>query len=772
MREALVGAHRPLAASIRSLFGGRSTDPSDTSADAAIEALNGSKLTPLQLRNLPVADPAALLDAAIAAHPGSLSLRLQRAVLAFGETELDPALCAQLPADRQSLYTARALTRLGRHDDAIAMLRPFLEHDADAVANDARRELFLAYQAAGRRKEALRLVADAHRRNPKLHALFRITSLLDEIEQGTGKPPFEEIALSIAYHVANRFGGDARAGAEADAAEEYALSLGAALPSQIDPQATNVDGELFDIYLDQVCSPAVLDKFMAIENTDQVEIERLEICRILSERDLVGRQRYLDEIQEITRRRVVRERFEQVERTKIYVDTEGVKRQAERTLRDTYTRFAVALADVGEASERVRMMRKVQEILSEIDADGVRIHFTDLPASERELMFERLVRDFMRMLISSQEYGLEAYLSTRVRHGTMGNQLRSAFEVNSLITQRDGGVYQPDRFWPEALNLGYNPLAGWLSDRLARFSEAIDAAIEDLVRRRVQVRSDTCPNGLFVFQSFNYDIIRLQSEIVPDTSFDVFLDKVIDQFWRVLELSLSAVRGYIEEDFLQVVHAIIDDLERDVVQELSGINSSLLRAAIAAARTQMSVTVANVANWFTLARDMERPDYEFGVAVEVATESIRVCHPSLDVQLARRDEVTFECRGRSLESLVYLLFTAMDNAVAHSGFVDAAPEIALETTLAGGWLEMTLINSCVPVTGFETINAKLAGLRARLDAEESEQNLAVTEGGSGYAKIIRILRHDLLTRFLLEFGYRSATEYAVKIGVEAKAIVK
>ena len=193
-------------------------------------------------------------------------------------------------------------------------------------------------------------------------------------------------------------------------------------------------------------------------------------------------------------------------------------------------------------------------ILSEIEADGVRVHFSDVPASERELMFDRLVRDFMRMLISSQEYGLEAYLSTRVRHGTMGNQLRSAFEVHSLITQKEGGVYQPDRFWCEVMELGYNPLAGWLSARLARFSEDIDAAIEDLVRRRVQVRSDTCPSGLFRFTSFNYDIIRLQSEITLDTPFDAFLDKVIEQFWKVLEDSLSIVRQYIEEDFLQIVH--------------------------------------------------------------------------------------------------------------------------------------------------------------------------------------------------------------------------
>lgn len=772
LREALVVAHRPLAASIRTLFASRSADPSEISTDAAIEALNGAQLTPLQLRNLPVLDPTGLLDGALARFPESLSLKLQRAVLAFGKEGLRPDLRALLPADREALYAARALSRLGRHGDAIGLLVPYLDDKVQSVANDARRELFLAYRAAGRRDEALRLVANAYHANPKLHALFRLAPLLDEIERAQEGPPFREIALPIAYHVLNRFSGDARPGAEADAAEEFALSRGANLPSGIALDQWGPDDHLIGIYLDEVCSPAVLDKFMAIENVGQVEIERLEICRILSERDSAGRQRYLDEIREITRRRVVRERFEQVERTKIYVDTDGVKRQAEKTLRDTYMRFLVALAEDGQGSERLDMMRKVQMILSEIEADGVRVHFSDVPASERELMFDRLVRDFMRMLISSQEYGLEAYLSTRVRHGTMGNQLRSAFELHSLITQKEGGMYQPDRFWREAMDLGYNPIAGWLSARLARFSEDIDAAIEDLVRRRVQVRSEGCPNGLFRFTSFNYDIIRLQSEITPDTPFDAFLDKVIDQFWKVLQDSLSVVRRYIEVDFLQIVHRIIDELERDVVNELRGTSSSSLRSAIAAARTQMGVMVANVASWFTLARDMERPDYEFGVAVEVATESIRVCHPSLDLKLERRDELTFECRGRSLESLVYLLFTALDNAVAHSGFVDAAPFIALDTTLGDGWLEMRLVNSCVEVPHFESKNETLAQLRGRLEADESGQGLASREGGSGYAKIIRILKHELLTNYVLEFGYSSATEYEVRIGVEAKAIVK
>ncbi|WP_182911954.1 response regulator [Sphingomonas cavernae] len=143
---------------------------------------------------------------------------------------------------------------------------------------------------------------------------------------------------------------------------------------------------------------------------------------------------------------------------------------------------------------------------------------------------------------------------------------------------------------------------------------------------------------------------------------------------------------------------------------------------------------------------MERPDYEFGIAVEVATESIRVCHPSLDVTLQRPDEVSFDCRGKTLESIVYMLFTALDNALEHCGFNDHAPTLSLETSLKDSWLELRLVNSCAPIVSVEEENERLDELRERLENGDEAQGLATIEGGSGYAKIIRILRHDLLTR--------------------------
>lgn len=770
-REALVGAHRSLSITIRSLFMGISEDPSNSSLDDKIEALNNNTLTPLQLRHLPVLNQRELISKAEKIFPESISLELQGAVINFGNCDLKFSLRDRLPSDRAALYSARALLRMGRLHEAVELLEKLESNSVALVANDARRELYRAFIEANQFREALRLVARAYQHNERLHAIFKLDPLLDGVEQSGDGPPFDEISLSICYHIINRFERDQRVGAQGDAAEEFVFSCGVNLPSEIDPNTMETDKELFILYLDQVCTAPIIDKFMEIENVNQVENERLAICRILSEIDPSNRQRYLDEIREITRRRVVRDRFEQVERTKIYVDTDGVKRQAEKILHDSYQRFIVASIEENNTSERIEIVRQVQKVLTGIEADGVKLHFPDLPASEGDQIFDSLVREVMRLLVSSQEYGLEAYLSTRVRHGTMGNQLRSAFELQSLLTQRDNGRYQPDSHWVSALGLENSVAGHWLAQRIAKFSEDLDALIENLVRKRVQVKSEATPEGLFIFQAFNYDVVRLQSEITSETSFETFLDKVIDQFWKILEYTLVEVRRYIENDFLSSVHKLTDDFEKNVIQELSE-NISPLRDSIAAARTQMSFNVANVANWFTLARDMERQDYEFGIAVEVATESIRVCHPSLDVTLERSDKISFDCRGKTLESLVYMLFTALDNSLEHCGFSDHAPKLLLETKLEDQQLELRLINSCAPVENLKEENEKLRKLRDRLESGNETRGLATTEGGSGYAKIIRILRHDLLAHHSLEFGYRNSTEYAVTITIDARTIIK
>jgi hypothetical protein len=55
--------------------------------------------------------------------------------------------------------------------------------------------------------------------------------------------------------------------------------------------------------------------------------------------------------------------------------------------------------------------------------------------------------------VSNNEFGLDAYLSTRIRHGTLPNHIRSVFEIYNLVTAQTDGNYANNDFWQERLNL-------------------------------------------------------------------------------------------------------------------------------------------------------------------------------------------------------------------------------------------------------------------------------------------------------------------------------
>jgi hypothetical protein len=91
---------------------------------------------------------------------------------------------------------------------------------------------------------------------------------------------------------------------------------------------------------------------------------------------------------------------------------------------------------------------------------------------------------------SNSHHGLDVYLSTRIRHGTLTGHLRRPFEEQSLICQRDAvsGQYRDHPFWSERLREQEpNEISG-LQNLLKEFSAEIDGDIIRLNTENLRVR--------------------------------------------------------------------------------------------------------------------------------------------------------------------------------------------------------------------------------------------------------------------------------------------
>ena len=79
----------------------------------------------------------------------------------------------------------------------------------------------------------------------------------------------------------------------------------------------------------------------------------------------------------------------------------------------------------------------------------------------------------------SKEYGLDGYLSTRIRHGTFLNHIRSVFEAHNLMSQKSSdGLYRDNEYWKDRFPQPLHGKSVQLQNEIKRFSKTIDDLTE------------------------------------------------------------------------------------------------------------------------------------------------------------------------------------------------------------------------------------------------------------------------------------------------------
>ncbi|MEC2076306.1 hypothetical protein [Metabacillus fastidiosus] len=82
-----------------------------------------------------------------------------------------------------------------------------------------------------------------------------------------------------------------------------------------------------------------MSKYYFFNRYEDVEEERIKICRLLTEIDSDNQEIYNDEIKEITRTMQIREYTAAFERSKIYVDIDGIKKQSSKKIEENFNRI-------------------------------------------------------------------------------------------------------------------------------------------------------------------------------------------------------------------------------------------------------------------------------------------------------------------------------------------------------------------------------------------------------------------------------------------------
>ena len=535
-------------------------------------------------------------------------------------------------------------------------------------------------------------------------------------------------------------------------------------------------------FLKEICVPELMKYSAYIDFTSIAEEERILICRILKKFDPSNAKEYDLEINERTKKIVIKNGVKRVGKSKVFVDTVQVKQYYKKKLLDeNYKRYKALKRDI-EDDQISQIIDIADQVLSEnniVDKDEYYssndIKLFNIPANEKRDLFTKIMKEVIDGFIN-REFGLNVYISTRIRHGYLAKELRNPLEIENLVTtqikneETNEKIYNENIFWKDKLSLQCSVKRTQILKRLEEFTRKFDNYTDYIIDNLLIISTQTRTDALFKYEINALEQRKLEDLISDDTEYEDFVDIVIKWMWKKTDINLKIIREYFEIEIKKQFLIFFDDLVKEIETINGETNSKELYDSIAKAKTSIQTTIDNIKTWFNRTDLNVYEDYNIEIAIETTKNILLKTNSSTtSLDLKFKANQILEMKGKTFEYFVDIFLILMNNAFVHSG-CDNVQNISLEIEKIDKNIEIKIINPVISQKSIEELNRELEIFNQNTLNENSEKVL-ISRKGTGIFRIKKILNNDLFCENTLDYKYIETEIYESKKGFELNLIL-
>ena len=150
---------------------------------------------------------------------------------------------------------------------------------------------------------------------------------------------------------------------------------------------------------------------------------------------------------------------------------------------------------------------------------------------------------------------------------------------------------------------------------------------------------------------------------------DDFVSYCINILWKKTDVNLDNVQKVLNRKIKNRLMESFDHLTNSLSQ-ISVSDISELRNAIAKAKTNTKIKLDNVISWFKRSEVYDRQDYSADFPFHIALNMVKNTISSAtdwNNALIHSPSLTPLMLGRTLDSMVYVFYDLLENAIQHSG---------------------------------------------------------------------------------------------------------
>lgn len=662
---------------------------------------------------------------------------------------------------REMRYAFKALIEANKFNDAISLFENNREHSDCYLIKKYIYSLIMI----GRKTDAALEFINASFEYPLANNYFYSNVFYEAIRNEANKA--SSVVIPIAIYLCRDCGVDAslNRNSVAIAIGKYIKNCRLKLPSELGFSDSDRNHVYF---LSTVCSKELLCKSLLFRHQNDAYEERIRICNTLINKKIANGERLTYELMSLSKKKVFESAAKQVNKSKVYADKDYIMSIVWDEFKLIYEEYILKEKDKKSFDSMIEDVISQSRYTSTVsDAAKNMIEFFSSSFHEYLLIGKnernRIFYNMMKVIVDEYCFGLKglnSYLSTRVRHGTLSSTL-----INHMI---NNGLYphegRSDTEYSHIIQDEDESFKRKIYKYQIAFQNQLNAIIGKIVNEWVQVlvSGKGGSNSAFNFSILESDVLNVQKGLVDNPTLKECWDSIDEWINGRLNDGCIYLLKRLDNEARDEFGIAFSTFESNIDVILSTCGSKTKRSInslVTSSKQHLFQQLNLITSWFEVDYNFYEGRFEIETAVEIAKMMLQA--ETININCISSFEVT----QKELSPMVDILHNLIGNAIKHSNIDSGQLIVDIDSVRSDRALKLTVYNNCSFNGCIDTENSRLSEY---VHAMKDEQIRAVLqkEGGSGVAKVRNIMRHEFRSDDYIELKYLSNDKFTACINFD------
>lgn len=553
-----------------------------------------------------------------------------------------------------------------------------------------------------------------------------------------------------------------------DAIANFLISNNLINPSDlINKEVSNKNKQLIIYFFDKVCTLSNLEDSPYLSTIEKVEEERIKILNYLTSIDPENSLNYNNEIFEITQRTTIRECLKNVYDSRIFVDTNNIKKLIIKEYKDNFERY-LTINDYSFQDFSMFSFNLTEDNQQASQKYYAATFYLDPPISDSEyeewarlddgpekdailtnrqiievpysrfLSFKEIFNVIRHHFLFNEDFGLKYFLSMRIRHGFLPNLLRSVFGKQCLLIEKGYTGERNTQFWESKI----------LDADLHLYKESFFNAINEFSKELENI-TQTGVNWVKIKELENDEISIFDISFTDDVLLEYYhnlghikdLEKMVDEsfklLWRKVDSTLSRLKRKFEDELLEMYMTEIEKFRSKCDELFDHKPFPVLNDILATCVTEIQSVIKKVYYWFNISKNKTIKQIPINSIIDTSIEYLNIINTenfNNKIKCTIDNNFQYNIKGELFNMFGDLFNTLLGNVIKHTKNLSKTLCKVSINILPEDKISICVSNTSNKKNTEEGIDKINKMLNDKLGEYESS-----FEGGSGFPKIKKII---------------------------------